>query len=87
MPTFVPAASEVISFQSNQSMMRFCSDRSSHTNQAKQVLLGAVEPVQRCRCIIGKRRDLIQTRAGGCARKKGSRAVLSRKFVRNSRGR
>lgn len=41
-------------------------------------------PVQSCRCIIGSRRELIQIRAGGCARKKGSRAVLSRKFVRSS---
>ena len=38
-PTF-----EVITFQSNQSMIRFCSVRSSHTNQAKQVLLGARGP-------------------------------------------
>jgi len=35
---------DVITLQSNQSMIRFCSDRSSHTNQAKQVLLGARGP-------------------------------------------
>jgi hypothetical protein len=59
----------------------------SQTNHPKQVLLGAVGPVQPCQCIIGKRRELIQTRAGGCARKKGSRAVLPRKFVRISSAR
>jgi hypothetical protein len=40
------SAFEVIAFQSNQSMTRFWMERSSHTNQAKQVLLGARRPCQ-----------------------------------------
>lgn len=40
------SAFKVIAFQSNQSMTRFWIERSSHTNQAKQVLLGARRPCQ-----------------------------------------
>jgi hypothetical protein len=57
----------------------------SHTNHAWQVLLGAREPCQPWRCIIGKRRELTQIRIGEWARKNGSRAVPSKKFVRSAR--
>ena len=50
--------------QSNQSTILFCAERASQTNQAKHVLLGARGPLQPRRCIIGKRREDIQMRAG-----------------------
>ena len=50
--------------QSNQSpsKVRLRAALASQMNHAWWVLLGAVGPVQPCRCIIGRRRELFQTR-------------------------